>query len=51
MNFAKVLDLFEISTVARDRNLYVKHTEPITKYLVLRCEVAINVGLDSVCSS
>ena len=31
MNFAKVLDVFEISTVARDKNLYIKHTEPITK--------------------
>ena len=31
MNFAKVLDMFEISTVARDKNLHVKHTEPITK--------------------
>ena len=47
MNFAKVLDIFEISTVARDKNLYVKHTEPT----VLRCKVAINVGLDSAYSS
>ena len=31
MNFAKVLDIFEISTVARDKNHYIKHTEPITK--------------------
>ena len=31
MNFAKVLDIFEISTVARDKNLYVKYTEATTK--------------------